>query len=121
MVYIIVNIPGNEEVKSAVSVIISKGGTCRPVPQLDASLLCYVSKGSVVVVVIEPVLAKVGDVDIRPAVIVVVSNGNAVSPTIVRDSGLGRDIRKCPIVVIVKQGCVRWLRSTLQCIVGRPV
>ena len=58
------------------------------------------------IVVVEAILAEVGDIHIGPAIVVVVADGHAKSPAIVGHAGFGRDIGKCAVVVVVKEGGV---------------
>src|SRR5271168_3862291 len=74
MADVVVNIPGDEEVEPTVPVIVSKRRSSRPIPQRYSCLLCYVGESPVVIVVIQAILAEVGDIDIRPAIIVVISH-----------------------------------------------
>ena len=46
-----------------------------------------IGEGAVVVVVVEAVLAKVGDVEVGPTVIVVAADGYAEAPTVVLGPG----------------------------------
>src|SRR5277367_866561 len=103
MANVVVNIPRNKEVEPTVPVVVSKRRSGRPIPQRYSCLFRYVSERSVMVVVIQPILAKIGDIDIRPSIVVVISHCDAVPPTIVCHSGLGGNIGKCSIVVVMKQ------------------
>src|ERR1039457_4143827 len=69
---IVVNVAGNEEIEAAIAVIVAEAGAGRPVPQRDTCLLGHIGKGAIVIVVVEPVLAEVGDVEVGPPIVVVV-------------------------------------------------
>src|ERR1035437_9805731 len=72
---VVMDVSRNKQVQPAVPFVIAPGCTIGPVAQRDAGLLCNIGKGSVVIVVVKAVLAKVGDKNIRPAVIVIVTDG----------------------------------------------
>src|SRR5581483_3123474 len=55
---------------------------------VGSSLLRYVGKGSVAVVVIEHVVAEVGHVQVEKPVIVIITDGRAHAVTHVSDAGL---------------------------------
>ena len=56
---------------------------------------------------VEPVHAKVGDVNIGPAIVVVVSHYDPVTPAIIRYAGLFRDICKRSVVIVMEQRSMR--------------
>ena len=76
-------------------------------PSVHTGLLRDVGEGAVVVVVVEAVLAEVGDVDVGPAVVVVVADGYAEAPAVVGDAGLGRDVGEGAVVIVVEERGVR--------------
>ena len=55
------------------------------------------------VVVVEPVPAKVSDVQVGPSVVVVVPHRDPETPALIRDTGSVRDIREGAIVIVVQQ------------------
>ena len=55
------------------------------------------------IVVIEAVLAIVGNEDIRPTVVVIVANSDAETPAVIGDACLHRNIGKCAVMVVVKE------------------
>src|SRR5260221_11495559 len=97
----------NEKIDQAVTIIVAPRGSGRPTAQSDASLFRYVSKGAVVVVVIQAILAVVGDVNVQPAVIVIVSDGDAKTPPLVGITGFVGYVTKSPVPMLVKQHCGR--------------
>src|SRR5437764_3684127 len=64
-------------------------------------LFADVGEGTVAIVVIENVLAVVGDVEILPAVVVVIPDADALAPTSVGQTGFGADIGERAIMVVV--------------------
>ena len=73
------------------------------------------------VVVIQTVLAVVGDVDVRPPVVVIITDSRAESPALVAYSRLVGHVAKCAVVIIVKQhGSGRGLVS-FECRDGRTI
>ncbi len=97
------NVAGDEEVETSVAVVVAPGGAGGPVAEGDAGFFGDVGKGSVVVVVVEAVLAEVGDVDIGPAVVVVVGDRGAESPAIVGDACFGGDVGEGSVVIVVEE------------------
>ena len=55
------------------------------------------------VVVVEAVLAEVGDVDVGPAIVVVVGDGYAYAPAVVGDSGFIGDVGEGAVVIVVEE------------------
>src|SRR5882762_4565955 len=115
MIKIKLHVSWNKQIEPPVVVIITPRRSCRPSPQCHPSLLGDVGKSAVVVVVIQPVLAVVCDVDVRPAVIIVVPHGHAKSPAFVRDARLFGDIGKSAVMVIVEQHGSRRSLLPFQC------
>src|ERR1035437_3244868 len=103
----VVHIAGNEQIQTAIAVVIAPGGARRPVAQPPPRLLGYVGKRPVMVVPVEAVLAVVGDIDVRPAIIVEIADDGAKAPAIVPDSSFRSDIRERAIVIVVEQSGVR--------------
>ena len=68
-----------------------------------AGLLADVGECAVAVVVIQNVLAEVGDEQIVPAVVVVVADAHALSPARVRDSGLRGHVGEGAVAIVAKQ------------------
>src|ERR1700740_807454 len=93
------HIPGNKQIEQSIVVVVPPGCPGRPTTQGDTGLFRDVGKSAVVVVVIEAVLAEIGDVKVWPPVIVIIAHGDAESPAWVRDARLIRDVRKGAIVV----------------------
>ena len=55
------NVAGNKEIEAAVAVVVAPGCAGRPVAERDAGLFGDIGKGAVVIVVVEAILAEVGD------------------------------------------------------------
>src|ERR1700738_3519880 len=107
MIRVELDVAGNEKIDQAVTIIVAPRGSGRPPAQSDASFFRYLGESAVVVVVIQAILAVVGDVNVRPAVIVIVSDGDAKTPALVGNTGFVGDVRKSSVVIVVKQHCVR--------------
>ena len=58
---VVVHVAGNEQVEAAIAVVIAEGRTVRPVAERYAGLFSNIGEGAGVVVVVEAVLAEVGD------------------------------------------------------------
>ena len=96
-------IAGDKQIQQAIMIVITPGRTRRPSAERDASFLCDVRKGPIMIVVIKPVLAKIGDVDIWPTVIVVVAYRNTEAPAFICHSSTGSDIGESAVVIVVKE------------------
>src|SRR5215469_10558527 len=84
-------------------VVVAPGWACRPATQRDSRFLRNVGECSIVIIMVEPVLAKIGHVDIRPAVVVVVRHSHTESPALVGDPRYSGDICECAVVVIMQE------------------
>src|SRR2546430_8106745 len=92
----------NKQIEQPIVVIITPGRSGRPSPQCYPGLLGDVGESAVVVVVIQAVLAVVGDVDVRPIIVIIVRHGHTKSPTLVRNAGLFGDLAKSAVMVVVE-------------------
>src|SRR5579864_8034827 len=92
----------NEQIQEAIVVVVAPRGTGGPTTESDTGFLCDIGKGAVVVVVIEAVLAEIGDIEVSPTVIVVISHGHAEAPTLIRYPGFVSDICERSVVVIMQ-------------------
>ena len=102
-------------------IVISPRGPSGPASEGDARLFRYVREGTVAVIVIEPVLPVIRDVNVGPAVIVIVADRDAESLTFVGHTRLFGYIRKRAVVVVVEQhGAGSWFFS-FQCCDGGTV
>src|SRR2546427_7985763 len=68
-----VDVAGHEQVQLPVAVVIPEGAPGGPSIHGDAGRFAHVGERPVVVVVIEPIAAVVGDVEVGPAVVVEVA------------------------------------------------
>ena len=102
-----VDVARDEEIESAVAVVVAPGGAGGPGVDGYAGLLGDVGEGAVVVVAIEAAFAEVRDEEVGPAIVVEVAGDGAEAPTIVGDAGLGRDVGEGAVVIVVEEGGVR--------------
>src|ERR1700693_1900735 len=63
-------VTGNEEVEEAVVVKTAPGRPSRPPAESGSGLFGDVGKRTVMIVVVEAVLAKIGNVDVGPAIVI---------------------------------------------------
>src|ERR1039458_4018094 len=100
-----VDVVGNEEVEAAVAVIIDEGAACVPARAFarHAGLLADIGKGSIPVVVIEDILAVVGDEEIVPAIVVVVADANPLSPAGVGEPSFCGHVGESAITIVPEQ------------------
>src|SRR5207248_2371525 len=97
-------IVGDSEIHFAVIVKVGENAGQSVVVVLVRNLSFFgdVGKRAVMVVVVQPVLSEVSDVNIRPAVVVVIADGHPESPSVVRYARFRRHVHKCAIVIVVK-------------------
>src|SRR5215469_1077511 len=93
----------NKQVEKTIVIVIAPGCTRRPSAHGDSGLLSNIGKSSVVVIVVEAVLAKIGDVYIGPSVVIIIANHSAEAPALVSYSSLVGDVSECAVVIIVEQ------------------
>ncbi len=73
------------------------------------------------VVVVEPVLADVGDIQVRPSVVVVIAHRNTHAPAVIGDARFCCDVSKSAIVVVMKECRVRGGRLAAERVVGHTI
>src|SRR5579864_3037360 len=105
----------NKKIDQSIMIIIAPGWASGPPAQCDTGFFSNVSKRSIVVVVIKPVLPKIRDINVGPTVIVVIPNCHPEAPALIRNSGFCGHVGKSAIVVVVEQhgprsGCFSSLR-----------
>ena len=100
-----INVVGDEQIETPVAVVVDEGAARIPARAFarHASLLADIGERAVAVVVIQNVLAEVGDEQIVPAVVVIVADANALSPSRVRDAGLRGHVGEGAVAIIAKQ------------------
>src|SRR4029077_968081 len=92
-----------EEVKLAVAIIVQPGAAGSPMGSVraDTGLLCDIGEGAVTVIVVQHVLAPIGDKQVLKAVVVVIAHANAGRPTRAEQTGLGGHIGKSAVTIIL--------------------
>src|SRR5437016_11071172 len=103
MLRIKLHIAGNEQVEKTVMIVVSPGGTGRPAADGNSGFFSYVRESSIVVVVVEPVLAVIRDVKVRPPIVVVVAHCHAETPPFIPNPRFFRGIGEGSVVVVVKE------------------
>ena len=121
IVAIEVDIAGDEEVEAAVAVVVAPGCPGRPIAEGDAGFFSDVGEGSIMIVVVEAVLAPVGNEQVGPAVVVIVGDSNSKAPSIVGDAGLGGYVGEGSVVIVVKECGVRGGFFAVEGVEGRAV
>ena len=69
----------------------------------DSGFFAHVGKGAVTVVVVEDVLAEIGDEQIVETVVVVVADADALSPAGMNEAGFGGDIGEGAIAIVLEE------------------
>ncbi len=87
------NITGNEEIETAIPVVVAKTRPRGPVTEGYAGCFSHVGKGAVVIVVVKAILAVIGHVEVGPAIIVIVAYGHAKTPPVIGDARLRGHVR----------------------------
>src|SRR5579863_4359429 len=95
-------VPRNEQIQKSITVVIAPSRARRPSSQRHSRLLRHIGKSSIVIVVVKPVLSKIGNINIRPAIVIVVTHNRAKSPTLVGHSGLVGHIGKSSIMIVME-------------------
>src|SRR5260221_9030853 len=91
-------VTGNERIEQTVVVVVSLGWSGGPAAESDASFFGDICERPIVIVVVQPVLAVIRDIDVRPAVVVVIAHCNAKSPAEIGDAGFFGDIGESAVV-----------------------
>src|SRR5438105_7105149 len=96
---------GFEDVEVAVAVVIHKGATGGPACLLAryARFFAHVSEGAIAVVVVEGVLAVVGEEKIFETIVVVVAYANSLPPAGARQAGFAGDVGKGAVAIVFEQ------------------
>src|SRR5919204_3537897 len=89
----------------SITVVIHKGTAGGPARFFiqQSSFLRDVSEGAVAVVVVERILAVIGDEQVFEAVIVVVAYANSLSPPRALQTGFLRNVGKSAIAIVLEQ------------------
>src|SRR5438067_7125179 len=62
----------NKKIESAITVVVAPSRTGRPATECDSGCFGDVGEGSVMIVVVQPVLTEVRDVNVGPAIVIVI-------------------------------------------------
>src|SRR5260370_5425970 len=114
-------VPRDKQIEASVAIVVAEGRTCGPAAQRDASLFRYISKCSIMIIAIEPILAVVRHVDVWPAIVVKISDSHAKSPALVGHAGAVGHIRERAIVIVVIQRGARRLLLSRQRVIRRAI
>src|SRR5947209_4102855 len=93
----------HEQIKAPVVIVVAPTGAGRPAVKGNPGFFRDVGKCSVMVVVIQAILAEICDVEVGPAIIVIIADCDAESPTPVSYAGRVCCVSKRSIVVIVQE------------------
>ena len=99
-----VHIVGDHQIEQTIAIVIDKGASGAPgfPGARDPGLFADFGEDSALIV-IETILAVVGDVEVFPSVIVVVADANALSPARRGQTGLRGDVSKCSVMLVAVQ------------------
>src|SRR5579872_6262104 len=101
-----------KQIEQAVAIVIDPRASGAPVGPVaaDPGLPGDIGKGAVAVIVVQHVLAPVGDEQVFEAVIIVVADTHAAGPAGTQQTGLLRYIGERPIAIVLVQAVGRALR-----------
>jgi hypothetical protein len=102
--FVEIDVPADEQVESAVVVIIEPDRACRPAGRGDTRLSAHIGEGAVAIIVIQDATAVAGDEQVRKAIAVIVSYGDALRIASSADAGLFGDVRKSTVAVVLIKG-----------------
>src|SRR5215469_9578388 len=107
---------GDKQVDVAVAIVVNESASGAPplllTPQSRASR--YVREGSVAIVSIKNILAKVRTENVVEAVVVVIANANPRSPTLMVKTRFFRDISERSVAIVLIQSVGGAFGSTLE-------
>ena len=100
-----IDVVGDEQIELPVAIVVDEGAACVPARAFarHAGLLADVGERAVAVVVVQNILAEVGDEQIVPSVVVVVADANALSPAGVRDAGLRGHVGEGAVAIVAEE------------------
>ena len=100
-----IDVVGDEQIEFAVAVVVHESAAGVPALAVsgDAGLFADVGEGAVAVVVVENVLAEVGDEQVFEAVVVVVADADALSPAGVGHAGLCGDVGESAVAIVLEE------------------
>ena len=105
----------NKQIEKAIVVVVAPGRARRPAAQRDSSLFRDIGERAVMIVVVEAVLAEIGNVDVGPAIVVVIADHHAKAPALIGHSGFVGHVGERSIVIVVEQHGPRRRFLALQC------
>ena len=108
-----IEVVGDEQVEPAVAVVVDPGAARAPMRPIlaDAGFLGHIGERAVPVVVVQHVLAPVGDEQVFEAVVVVVADADAVGPAGTNQPGLRRDIGESAVAIVLVEAVGGAFRS----------
>ena len=88
-----------------VAVIIHEGASCPPTRLFpcNARFLAHICEGAVAIVVVQNILAVIGNKEIVKTIIVVVADTDTLSPSGMRQAGFYRHIGESAVAIVLKQ------------------
>ncbi len=100
-----IHVVGYKQIEKTISVIVQKTAASSPAVfgSRHAGLFGHVGEGAVTVVVVEDVVAKIGDEQIVETVIIVIAHAAALPPAGARQAGLFGDVGKGAVAIVAKQ------------------
>src|SRR5579862_819538 len=103
VVHVELHVTGDEKIEAAVAVIVTPRGAGGPSAERDTGFFGDVGERAVVIVVIEPILAEVADVDVWPPIVIVIADHRAESPALIGDAGFVGVVAEGSVVIVVEE------------------
>src|ERR1019366_3152098 len=101
--------------------VVPKGGAIGPVAEGHAGFLGNIGEGTVVVIVVETVLAIVSYEQIEPSIVVIVADRHTETPALISDARFGGDIGEGAVVIVMKQGRARVWCVSFESFIGGAI
>ncbi len=100
-----IDVVGDEQIEFAVAIVVDERAACVPARAFarHSCLLADVGEGTVTIVVVQNILAEVGNEQIVPSVVVVVADAHALPPAGMRDSGLRSHVGESSVAIVAEE------------------
>src|SRR6266550_4134995 len=77
MIRVILHVTWYKQIQQAIVIVVPPGWSGGPTTDSYTGFLCDIGEGTVMIVVVEAILAEIGDIYVGPAVVIIVSDSHA--------------------------------------------